>query len=177
MNINGTVVSVDLDVTIAKKDGGSYKGNRLMYRDDTGALKEQAFHNAVLKHNAVLNNQLSELKIGDNFTLVKEKEGEFWNVKAIHAMGKVPAGESAQAQNKTAATPSPKSTYETAEERAKKQILIVRQSSLSVAASLAPVFKLKDKKEVLALAENFVSFVMQTEYTEEETRVIDDDIV
>jgi hypothetical protein len=177
MNINGTVVEVDMKASIAKKDGGSYKGTRLTYRDETGSLKEQAFHTAVLKHNTALSNQLSELKTGDFFTMVKEKEGDFWNVKSIHAQGKAPEGEAAPAQNvKTSpVNASPKSNYETPEERAKRQVLIVRQSSLSSAIALSTALKFKDKKEVLSLAEEFVAFVMQTEYKEKVDEVIEDD--
>ena len=55
---------------------------------------------------------------------------------------------------------SPKSTYETPEERAKRQVLIVRQSSLSSAIELLKT----DKKsptvpEVLQVAKQFEAYV------------------
>jgi hypothetical protein len=61
----------------------------------------------------------------------------------------------------TSATPSPKSTYETPEERAKKQIYIVRQSSLSNAIDLLSVGSKTrpDVKEVIAVASEFEAFV------------------
>ncbi len=57
-----------------------------------------------------------------------------------------------------------KSTYETPEERAKKQIYIIRQSSISAAiASLTPGAKAALKPEdVLDLAEDFFNWVMQS---------------
>lgn len=56
-----------------------------------------------------------------------------------------------------------KSTYETPEERAKKQVYIIRQSSISAAiASLTPGAKAALKPEdVLDLAEDFFNWVMQ----------------
>ncbi len=57
-----------------------------------------------------------------------------------------------------------KSTYETPEERAKKQVYIIRQSSISAAiASLTPSAKAALKPEdVLDLAEDFFNWVMQS---------------
>ncbi len=57
-----------------------------------------------------------------------------------------------------------KSTYETPEERAKKQVYIIRQSSISAAiASLTPGAKAALKPEdVLDLAEDYFTWVMQS---------------
>jgi hypothetical protein len=133
MDVTGVVVSFEDGVQVAKNGGGSYPGARFSYRDDTGALKEKGFHANVFKFNAPLKVQLSNLKAGQPFVMNMEKEGEFWNVKSILPTS-VPAA-SATVQEATKATPftSPKSTYETPEERAKKQIYIVRQSCINYA--------------------------------------------
>lgn len=81
-----------------------------------------------------------------------------------------PAGASAA----PAASPTPagakpatqvKSTYETPEERAKKQAYIIRQSSLSSAVSCLTVGAKSAPKfeDVAALADQFVGYVFQTD--------------
>ena len=161
MNVQGQVVSVEQNVSITKQNGGAYQGTRFSYRDMTGKLCEQNFHNNSLKFNQKMATALSNLNPGDSFTMIKEKEGEYWNVKDIIA-GDAPVP--ASNGSKPAAQPSPKSNYETAEERAKRQVYIIRQSSISSAVALAAILKLKDTKEVLKVAKEFEAFVMDTEY-------------
>lgn len=140
MIVKGTVVSVELDVQVAKNGGGTYPGARLSYRDENGALKEKGFHNNVFKFNAGLKTQLANLSPGNVFNMEMEKEGEFWNVKGITlATASAPvADKDVPATGKTTPyTASPKSTYETPEERAKKQLYIIRQSSINQAIEYA----------------------------------------
>src|SRR5687768_18281064 len=85
MNVNAKVVACDFDQTIAKNGGGSYKGTRLTYRDPDGSIKEKCLHSNALKYNPTLKNQLSELKAGDDITMVLEKEGDFWNLKEVRS--------------------------------------------------------------------------------------------
>jgi len=104
---------------------------------------------------------LSKAVPGDTYDIVLEKSADdkFWNWI------------SAEKTNKEAAVASPtkssyqtKSTYETPEERARKQVYIIRQSSLSNAIEyLTAQQKKYELKEVLCIAETFVSFVFQTE--------------
>ena len=165
MNINGTVMSVEMDIQVAKNGGGTYPGARFSYRDDAGALKEQGFHNNALKFNPTLKNQLSELVPGARFTMVKEKEGEFWNVKGIYLEGAAPVNAASPNTTKApTASPAPKSNYETPEERAAKQVYIVRQSSISAAINSSALLKLKSKEEIIQLAMFFESYVFGTEF-------------
>lgn len=70
------------------------------------------------------------------------------------------AGAVQQAQGPKAGTPVPKSNYETAEERARRQVLITRQSSLSAAiATLSVGAQILKKEEVLSLAEEYNKWV------------------
>ena len=39
MNVIGTVISVNLDTPVKKKDGGTYPGWRLVYQDVDGEVK------------------------------------------------------------------------------------------------------------------------------------------
>lgn len=161
MVVIGTVVSNEANVQVAKKDGGSYPGSRLSYRDETGALKEQAFHQMALKFGN-LKAQLEAVKPGDVIEITKEKKGEYWNVISI-----VPATAGAVQSTATKTTPSasPKSTYETPEERATKQIYIVRQSSISNAIALLAIGAKNEQSsdEALKIAKQFEEFVFGTQ--------------
>jgi hypothetical protein len=56
---------------------------------------------------------------------------------------------------------SPKSNYETADERAARQVMIVRQSSISNAVALLKTEKhTPTTEEVLAVAKQFENFVL-----------------
>jgi hypothetical protein len=62
--------------------------------------------------------------------------------------------------NSTSVTAPPRSTYETPEERAKKQIYIIRQSSLSTATDIVSVGAKKvDVKEVIETAKQLEDYV------------------
>lgn len=76
---------------------------------------------------------LKDAKKGDVFTILREKnDGGFWEWVGI-AQGEVEieSTNKGEAAVKPATTAAPKSNFETAEERAKRQVLIVRQSCLS----------------------------------------------
>jgi hypothetical protein len=100
---------------------------------------------------------------GDEFTVVAVKGEQYWEWQSVTPRGEpVPAstGGSSNVSTTKSAAPSPKSTYETPEERAKRQVLIVRQSSLSSAIELLKT----DKKsptvpEVLQVAKQFENYV------------------
>jgi hypothetical protein len=64
--------------------------------------------------------------------------------------------------------PSPKSTYETPEERAARQVLIVRQSSISSAVEFAVAHKVKDPQEVIAIAKQFEDYVFGNDKVKQE---------
>lgn len=168
MQVNGTVVSVEFDVQIAKKDGGQYPGARFSYRDSTGKLVEQAFHNNSLKYNANLKTQLGNLTNGSGFIMEKEKEGDFWKVVSIQpnvTPTTTPTGSSSVKPNPTT---SPKSTYETPEERAARQVYIVRQSSIGHALTYLSANK-KDYSvtDILKLAKTFETHVFNLNQVEE----------
>ena len=112
---------------------------------------------------------LAEAKFGDVFNVsrVKNEKG-FWDWVAVGSngapaakdpnVGGVVASGSYAAPVKTGNV-TPKSNYETPEERAARQVLIVRQSSISSAVEFAVANKVKDEKEVLRLAGIFEAHV------------------
>lgn len=110
---------------------------------------------------------LQNSKGGDVFTLQREKDNAgYWQWIGI-AAGDVQIEQSNSGSNAApskAATPTPKSTYETPEERAKKQVYIVRQSSISAAIeTLKTDKKNPTKEEVVAVANFYESYVFGIE--------------
>jgi len=110
---------------------------------------------------------LKTAQFGDKFTVVREKDGEFWKWTQLIKDGEdvpmaVQPTQTATPAVKPTATPTPKSTYETAEERAARQVMIVRQSSISSAIALlaANGGKKNTPEEVVATASLFEAFVM-----------------
>lgn len=175
MIVTGTVVSVELDIEVPKNGGGSYPGGRLAYRDSTGAMKEQCFHNNVFKFQPDIKIALANLSVGVVFDMVKEKSGEFWKVISIKPSTQtsnleVPpkgsqntsTGTNAEVYKTTPYT-SPKSTYETPEERAKKQVYIVRQSSITAALTYIGDTKKVSTNDVIAIAKQFEAYVFDNQ--------------
>lgn len=113
---------------------------------------------------------------GSIFTITSEKEAgrdgkEYWVWKGATAGGtsnnsSVPSNVAATSAN-TSATPvkSGGSTYATSEERAKTQVYIVRQSSLSNALKYYELIGNKKitPNDIKALAQELTNFVMDTE--------------
>ena len=168
--LTGTVVAVDMEATITKKDGGTYEGVEFVFRDDQGKTQTKAFHSNQFKYNQALKNTLADLNKGDKFTAEMEKEGDFWNWKKL---SKGAAGATESEQTRAAAEvvkqpyqARPNDTYENKEERAARQVLIVRQSSISSAiafcAQQKDFFKGTDDAvgEVLNVASRFEDWVL-----------------
>lgn len=117
---------------------------------------------------------LSNAKFGDVFdvTRVKNEKG-FWDWTALgndtssnnqsigadSSMGNTTGVSSTSTTNVKAGNAAPRSNYETPEERAARQVLIVRQSSLSNAMDYAVANKIKDEAEILAMATRFHDWV------------------
>lgn len=101
---------------------------------------------------------------GDVFTLLREKDNAgYWQWTGIEQGDNVPMAASTTTSNASttkAASPAPKSTFETPEERAKKQVYIVRQSSISAAIdTLKTDKKAPTVDEVLAVAKQYEAYV------------------
>ena len=161
-NMTIKVVSVEVD-TATSKAGKPYEFVEVTYKNLTFEGKVEA-----KKHNQYGDKEvfrvLKNAKNGDVYTVTREKDDNgYWQWVGITA------GESAGTSTGSAGTkatpasggnPAPKSTYETAEERAKKQVYIVRQSSINAAIETLKV----DKKavaveDVLATAKIYENYV------------------
>lgn len=122
---------------------------------------------------------IASAKKDDVFTVSREKDEKgFWQWVAISTDVKTPL-EKQEAPSK--ATPAPKSTYETPEERAKRQVYIVKQSSIANAIEyLNHSKKTYHVGDILETAQIFVDFVfgipLDTDNTELPPNDEDDDI-
>lgn len=165
----GTVVSISLETDVKKQAGGTYKGWQLVYNAD-GEIRTEAKPVTSLKFNRALADQLAALNVGDEFTLTKEKnDSGFYDVKSVvkgRAEVDIPAApQSKGVPNTGGATRATGSTYETPQERAVRQRLIVRQSSLSAAIEILK----EDKKTPLnlenatALADSLTQWVFEVQ--------------
>jgi len=80
-----TVLAVNRDKQIAKKDGGTYPGTELVLQSASGKPMVKALHKTILDNNKALAGVVAELQPGDVIELIteKSKDGKFNNVKAI----------------------------------------------------------------------------------------------
>jgi hypothetical protein len=143
MNILGNVISYNPNTKVAKQGGGTYDAWELVYRTTENEVKTVTKPATGLRFNKALANGLADLKPGEDFTLTMEKKGQFWEAQAVGKGHNETTSEVPQAAAKTDGNRSEVrggkvtgSNYETPEERAKKQVLIIRQSSIRDAISL-----------------------------------------
>lgn len=151
---SGKVVSVKFDVPTEKQAGGSYPAWQLILALSNGKIESIVKHMNSLKYNAGLRTSLEALVPGDDVNVHLEKKGDFLEVTAVTKGSEVPVSTS-DSKVKVAG-----SNYETKEERAARQRLIVRQSSLS---SAIEVYKGADNSidEILSIADKFTDWVFE----------------
>ena len=104
---------------------------------------------------------LKNAKKGDVFTILREKDDAgYWQWVGIEQGENVPMTATKTATPQ-AATAAPKSNFETPDERAKKQVYIIKQSCLGYAIeSLKTDKKNPTPQEVMDLAHVYVDYVM-----------------
>jgi hypothetical protein len=112
---------------------------------------------------------LQKASFGDVFNVSRVKNDKgFWDWTAVSSdvlVADVPSSVSISSAPVKTGNVTPKSNYETAEERAARQVLIVRQSSISSAVEFAVANKLKTTGEVLEIARKFEEYVFGKEVT------------
>lgn len=109
--------------------------------------------------------ELKNAKDGDTFNIELKKDGKYWNwVGASRtAAGESKGNEAIQAPNK--ANVSYGRDFETSEERRKKQIYIVRQSSISASLNWMELNKVEAPTvdQVIDVAKAFEAYVFSDE--------------
>lgn len=149
MAMNVEVLSVSVE------DKGKYKMAEVAYKGGDGKVTSKKLMS--FNHPEVFK-VFVDAKQGSVFTVESEKNDKgYWDW--ISAVSGVQAA--SKASPTSTGNVSPKSTYETAEERANRQVLIVRQSSLSNAIEFLGLNqkKIPTPQEVVEVATFFESYV------------------
>ena len=153
-------------LSVSVEDKGKYKMMECAYKASDGkvaAKKVMSFGAA-----ADVFQKLTSAKMGDKFEITSQKNDKgYWDWIGI-ADGTGVASVSAA---KPGANASPKSTYETPEERANRQVLIVRQSSISNAIEFSKLNakKIPSAQEVVEVAKFFENYVFGKQDTPQDS--------
>lgn len=123
---------------------------------------------------------ISQAKFGEVYEIIRTKDEQgYWQWTGIGGTEQViPAQPQGNPMTKAPAV-TPKSTYETAEERAVRQVMIVRQSSIANAIALlaANGGKKNTTDEVIVIAKQFEDYVLGKETIGNPfTDIVEDDI-
>lgn len=159
---------VNVNVSTIPTAKGSYQVADVAYKNKSFQDKIEGKKVMSFSNKDVFN-VLTKASFGDIFTVSRAKNDKgFWDWTAINP-GTSPAVQDSNTPDATSVhktnapmktgNVTPKSNYETPEERAQRQVLIVRQSSISSAVDFAIANKVKDENEVLRLAKVFENFV------------------
>lgn len=140
-------------LSVSVEDKGKYKLAEVAYKGSDGkvtAKKLMSFtYPEVFK-------AFTNAKQGEVFNVESQKNDKgYWDWISISTGG------GSVSAAKPSANASPKSTYETAEERATRQVLIVRQSSVAQAVAFLALNpkKVPAPQEVVEIAKYFESYV------------------
>ncbi len=151
-------------VSKTTKTGKPYQVAHVTYRDDQGKLAERDI--MPFGTQSKVNNFLSGATPGIYTVTLEKNDAGFNDWINISQGGNNNVAETAPT-NKSGASPSPRSTYETPEERALRQKYIVRQSSITNAIAL---FELDKKRvptvqDVIHVAKQFEDYVFGKDVT------------
>ncbi len=160
---------INVAVTTVPTAKGSYNIADVTYKNKTFQDKVEAKKVMSFTFKQVYD-VLSKATFGQTYYIdrVKNEKG-FWDWTKASTTNEttedVPMAAQPVANAVKAPSVSPKSTYETPEERAAKQVMIVRQSSISNAVAMlaANGGKKNTTEEVLNVAKEFEAYVMGTE--------------
>ena len=155
-----TILSVN-KVTKTNTAGKPYTALDVAYKDSYGKVASKQLFSFGAQKGAFDSLQVAAPGQTYNLTVVKNDKGyNDWTNAMLGQAQPVAAAGPAMAQSTNVQV---KSTYETPEERAKKQVYIVRQSSLSSAVDTLSVgAKSVSPDDVLKLAQRYYDWVFQS---------------
>jgi hypothetical protein len=158
------IVSVTVEKVAGKGKSQGYEKAEVVYRDDRNEVKTK---NIVSFANPSVFNAVKNAQANDTFdvSVTKDDKGYYQWTSVTQSDGTTPTASISKASEGKQGAPlgTGRSNFETPEERALRQRLIVRQSSLSTAVEVlttgakAP----PSKDDVFSLAEQFHDWVYQ----------------
>jgi hypothetical protein len=164
------IVDVGAPNTHAAKNGRSYQSIEVTYKNDQGQVANKKLMSF---SNPSVFNHIKGLAKGDSLNVQTEKDANgYWQWTGI-------GGDNAVATETKQATPATGgrvtgSNYETKEERAARQVYIIRQSSLSTAVEL--LGQGKSVADVIATAKEFEAYVFSKESGIDAINSLEDDL-
>jgi hypothetical protein len=130
---------------------GSYQKMTVVYKTDRDETKTKT---VMSFSNPAVYDAIKRLNAGDSVEVAYVEGDKFYNWASVKAAtGSVESPAKQMASN----TPARTSTYETPEERAKKQVYIIKQSCLAQAVATEQG---KDVDAILKIADQFVEWVL-----------------
>lgn len=161
--MNITLLSVDIK-TQPTKNGKSYQVADVAYKNNTFQGKVEGKKVMSFGATADAFKTLAVASPGESYTIEVVKNAAGYNDWVSMVKGEASSAPAASAASK-APVAAPKSNYETSEERAQRQVYIIRQSSLASAIStLSTGGKNPPNPDaVIALASKYVGFVLHGE--------------
>jgi hypothetical protein len=166
------IVDVGTPSTKASSTGRSYQEIDVTYKTENGQVSNKKIMSF---SNPSVFNHLKDLTKGEvvHVTTVKNAKG-YWDWTGVGSEGDAPVATQSKPATAQAGGRVTGSNYETKEERAARQILIVRQSSLSSAVELLGPGK--SVEEVLAIAKQFEDYVFAKSTGIDAINELEDDI-
>ena len=163
------IIDVGSPNTHAAKNGRSYQSMEVTYKDDQGQVKNKKLMSF---SNPSVFNHIKGLSKGDQINLRTEKDAAgYWQWIGIEGDKTVATETKTTPQAGGRVTGS---NYETKEERAQRQVYIIRQSSISSAVELlGSGAKVAD---VIATAKEFEAYVFSKETGIDAINSLEDDI-
>jgi hypothetical protein len=163
------IVDVGAPNTHAAKNGRSYQSIEVTYKNEQGQTQSKKLMSF---SNPTVFNHIRDLTKGDALNVTTEKDANgYWQWTGI-------GGDNTVTETKQAAPATggrvTGSNYETKEERAQRQVYIIRQSSLSTAVELLGQGKSVD--EVIATAKQFENYVFSKSTGIDAINELEDDI-
>jgi len=155
----------DINTETVRKGKNTYQKINVTYKQGG----QQRTYTAMSFSNPGVFAKLAQVKAGDVLEVKPEKNDRgFWEWVDVSKVGGVPVAVPQKQDN---------SRYETPEERALRQRLIVRQSSLSAAIDLLKTEKnIPSAEEVMKLAEQFCDWVFEVEVEEADKSKLDSSV-
>jgi len=166
------IVDVGTPSTKASSTGRSYQEIDVTYKTENGQVSNKKIMSF---SNPSVFNHLKDLTKGEvvHVTTVKNAKG-YWDWTGIGNEEDAPAPTQSKPATAQAGGRVTGSNYETKEERAARQILIVRQSSLSSAVELLGAGK--SVEDVIATAKQFEAYVFAKSTGIDAINELEDDI-
>lgn len=150
--INIEVIDVEYSTPPTKSGKGTYDLLTVTFKNEEGKVEAKKVLGFATPKDSFM--KLRQAVKGDTFAIVREKNDQgYWDWKEVDTQ--------TMPVNKPAAAPAyQKPTYETPDERAQRQVYIIKQSSIGHAVEL--LGQGAEPEEVIKVAEKFVNYVMGT---------------